>query len=199
MGLYLYMRLSIILFFFFFINACNNKQENPQIIIVTAYGEIEAELYPAAAPKSVAAFLSYIDSGFYNRSSFYRTLNDENQASNANRSALIQGGIWKTNQAKAIAVSTIPHETTQQTGLKHITGTLSLARGLPGTAGTEFFICTEDQPGFDFGGDNNPDKQGYAAFGNVIKGMDVVKKIQYAKEYDQQLTPPVQIIRIERQ
>lgn len=192
------MRYCFILFSFLLFIACNHKKDNPQIIIVTAYGEIEAELYPAAAPKSVAAFLSYIDSGFYNRCSFYRTLNNENQASNANRSALIQGGIWKTNQAKAIAASTIPHETTKQTGLKHLAGTLSLARGLPGSAGTEFFICTEDQPGFDFGGDNNPDKQGYAAFGKVIKGMDVVKKIQYAKEYDQQLTPPVQIIRIER-
>ncbi|MFX5602909.1 peptidylprolyl isomerase, partial [Acinetobacter baumannii] len=84
---------------------------------------------------------SFIDSEFYTKASFYRVLNDDNQPSNAPKSALIQGGIWKSNRAKAIHIQGIPHESTRLTGIKHRKGVISLARTKPGTASTEFFIC----------------------------------------------------------
>jgi peptidyl-prolyl cis-trans isomerase A (cyclophilin A) len=80
----------------------------------------------------------------------------------------------------------------------HKNGVISLARLAPGTANSEFFICVGDQPGFDYGGANNPDGQGYAAFGKVVKGMDIVRSIYNAPEYDQELDPFVPIYNIER-
>jgi peptidyl-prolyl cis-trans isomerase A (cyclophilin A) len=166
--------------------------------IITAAGDIEVELYPEQAPKTVAAFLSYVDSGFYHNSSFYRILNDDNQPSLADRSNLIQGGIWHTNHRKAASVPGVTHESTQQTHILHKDGVISLAREAPGTATTEFFICIGDQPGYDFGGDNNPDKQGYAAFGKVVKGMDIVRNIYARPESDQSFDPPIPIYYIKR-
>jgi len=174
------------------------KNKNPHVEIQTSYGDIEVELYPQQAPKTVAAFLSYIDSGYYNKASFYRVLTDDNQASNAPKSELIQGGIWKTNYKLAAALPGITHESTQQTKILHKDGTISLARQAPGTANTEFFICVGDQPGFDYGGANNADGQGYAAFGKVVKGMDVVRNIYSAPEYDQVLDPQIPIYRIKK-
>jgi peptidyl-prolyl cis-trans isomerase A (cyclophilin A) len=167
-------------------------------MIETEHGTIELELYPKQAPKTVAAFLRFVDSNYYENSSFYRVLNDENQPSNAPKANLIQGGIWKSNNKLAAAIPGILHESTQQSGLKHLNGTISLAREAVGTAGTEFFICVDDQPGFDFGGENNADGQGYAAFGKVVSGMDVVRKIYRANEYDQRFDPPVAIYRIKQ-
>jgi peptidyl-prolyl cis-trans isomerase A (cyclophilin A) len=191
-------RAILIAFLLVIISCSSNKYKNPHIEIQTRLGDIEVELYPDKAPKSVAAFLSYVDSGFYKNSSFYRILNDENQPSNAPKSELIQGGIWKTNYKKSSTLPGIPHETTQQTGILHKDGVISLARQEPGTATTEFFICVGDQPGFDFGGENNADKQGYAAFGKVVKGMDIVRQIYRRPEEDQAFTPPVDIYNIVR-
>ena len=170
----------------------------PHIRILTSAGDIELELYPGQAPRSVAAFLSYIDSGFYNNGSFYRVLNDENQSSDAAKSELIQGGIWRSNHKKAASLPGIPHETTQQSHILHKDGVISLARTGPGTATTEFFICIGDQPGFDFGGGNNPDGQGYAAFGKVVKGMDIVRNIYARPENNQSFDPPIAIYNIEK-
>jgi peptidyl-prolyl cis-trans isomerase A (cyclophilin A) len=179
--------------------ACNNAaNKNPHIMISTEAGDIEVELYPDKAPHTTAAFLAYVDAGFYKNSNFYRVLNDDNQPSDAPKAELIQGGIWKTNYKKASTLPGIPHETTQQTGLLHKDGTISLARQAVGTATTEFFICVGDQPGFDFGGENNPDKQGYAAFGKVVKGMDVVRSIYKRSENNQAFDPPVLIVGIKR-
>ena len=172
--------------------------KDPHIIIETVAGDIELELYPAKAPKTVAAFLSYIDAGYYKNSNFYRVLTDDNQPSNAPKANLIQGGIWKTNYKQATALPGIVHEPTNKTGLLHTNGVISLARQDTGTATTEFFICIGEQPGFDFGGDNNPDKQGYAAFGKCVKGMDIVHRIYERPAYEQAFTPPVTIINIRR-
>jgi len=185
---------------FIFLLSCgggsNNRQ--PHVQIKTAAGDIELELYPEQAPKTVAAFLSYVDSGFYRNSSFYRVLNDDNQSSEADRSNLIQGGIWRTDQKKASSLPGVPHESTQLTHILHKDGVISLARTAPGTATTEFFICIGPQPGFDFGGDNNPDKQGYAAFGKVVKGLDIVRNIYARPENNQSFDPPVPIYDIIR-
>lgn len=176
--------------------ACGTKYKNPHIEIQTKLGDIEVELYPDQAPKTVHAFLSYIKESYYKNSSFYRVLNDENQPSNAPKAELIQGGIYKSKPKVHDTLTGIPHETTEQTHLQHKRGTISLARLAPGTATSEFFICLADQPGFDFGGGNNADKQGYAAFGKVVKGMDIVNKIYNQSEDNQSFDPPVPIYNI---
>ncbi|MEO5593789.1 MAG: peptidylprolyl isomerase [Chitinophagaceae bacterium] len=177
--------------------ACSSPAyKNPHIIIETEAGDIEIELYPDKAPRTAAAFLSYINAGYYKHSSFYRVLTDDNQPSNAPKANLVQGGIWKTNYKKAVSLPGIPHEPTNKTSILHKDGIVSLARQAPGTATTEFFICIGDQPGFDYGGENNPDGQGYAAFGKVIKGMDIVTRIYNRKSYEQSFEPPVSITNI---
>lgn len=179
--------------------ACGGKKyKSPHIEIQTRKGNIEVELFPDQAPKTVAAFLAYIDSGMYNNSSFYRVLSQDNQPIDAEKTELIQGGVYKSNYKRAAKLQGIPHETTQQTGILHKNGTLSLARLEPGTATTEFFICIGDQPGLDYGGANNPDKQGYAAFGRVVGGFDVVRSIFLSREYEQAFDPPIDIFDIVR-
>lgn len=177
---------------------CSPSHKNPHVVIKTSLGSIEVELYPDKAPRTVAAFLSYIDSGYYNKTNFYRVLNLDNQPSNAPKAELIQGGVFRSKTKKGIEPPGIPHETTTQTGLRHTDGTISLARLAPGTASTEFFICIGDQPGFDFGGENNADGQGYAAFGKVIKGLNVVQKVYNQREDNQYFDPPVPIFDIVR-
>jgi peptidyl-prolyl cis-trans isomerase A (cyclophilin A) len=178
--------------------ACSPKYKNPHVRMETKFGDIEVELFPDQAPKSVAAFLSYIDSGYYKKAAFYRVLRDDEQPMDAPKAELIQGGIWKTAYKLSASLPGIPHETTQQTKILHKNGVISLARQAPGTANTEFFICVGDQPGFDYGGANNADGQGYAAFGKVVKGMNVVRSIYDAPENDGELNPLVYIYRIKK-
>lgn len=175
---------------------CSTKYAQPHIEIQTKLGDIEVELYPGKAPKTVAAFLSYVKAGYYRNSSFYRVLNNGNQPSDAPKAELIQGGLYRSNPKVHDTLPGIPHETTQQSEILHKNGVISLARLQPGTATSEFFICIGDQPGFDTGGENNPDKQGYAAFGKVVKGMDIVRKIHQQPEDDQSFDPPVPIYNI---
>ena len=186
----------LITVFWFFASCSGSDGKIPHIEIQTKFGDIKLELYADKAPKSVAAFLKNIDSGYYMKASFYRVLNDENQPSDAPKSQLIQGGIWKANYKLSAGASRIPHETTDETKILHKDGVISFARREPGTAGTEFFICIGDQPGLDYGGENNPDKQGYAAFGKVVEGKDVLRKIYNAPESDQAFDPPVVIFKI---
>jgi peptidyl-prolyl cis-trans isomerase A (cyclophilin A) len=120
--------------------SCGSKQYNhPHVLIKTEAGDIEVELYTDKAPLSAGGFLKCAEAGYYKNSSFYRVLSLDNQPSDAPKSELIQGGIWMSKQNPDITRS--PHESTQQTGLHHEAGTISLARTEPGTAGTEFFIC----------------------------------------------------------
>ena len=172
--------------------ACKDKTFHPLVVIETSAGDITVELYPDKAPRTTSAFLTYIDSGYYTESSFYRILSEDNQPTGVPKSELIQGGLWKSKNSN-LNVEGIVHESTKQSGLSHINGTLSLARLAPGTGSTEFFICIGNQAGFDFGGENNPDGQGYAAFGRVIQGMDVVMKIYRRPETNQYFIPPIRI------
>ena len=186
-------------FLFLLLLSCSGKKyTNPNVEIQTAFGNIQVELYPGKAPHSVAAFLSYVDAGLYKNGSFYRVLKEENQPSSAFKSQLIQGGIWQSDNKKAISLPGIPHETTQQSGLLHTDGTISLARTTPGTASSEFFICVGDQPAYDYGNNANPDRLGYAAFGRVVKGMDVVRKIHSQPENGENFYPSVAILNIRR-
>ncbi len=178
------------------ISCSHKKYKNPHVEIQTRYGDIEVELYPDNAPKSVAAFLSYVDSGYYKNASFYRALNDDNQVTGSGGIAILQGGIWQTKPT--IKPAGIPHESTLQTKLTHENGTISLARQEPGTASTEFFICIGDQKGFDHGGSNNADGQGYAAFGKVVKGMHLIKQFYTQPTNGDQLQQPIEILNIVR-
>ncbi len=160
-----------------FINvlSCNTKKYiNPHIIINTSFGNIEAELYPSKAPKSVAAILSFIDAGYYKNANFYRVLKNEDLPIDINY-GIIQAGIWP----KKKNIKGIIHESTRLSGLSHTNGTLSLARNAVGTATTEFFICIGDETNFDAG--KSMDTAGFAAFGSVIDGMDIVRRIQSQK------------------
>lgn len=161
-------------------------------------GNIYVKVYPKQAPISTNAFLKSVDEKVYDRGSFYRVLNKENQASDAVKSELIQGGIWLSNPKKAQSIK-IAHEGTNLTKLQHKTGAISLARQDTGTAGTEFFILLKDDPGYDYGGSANKDKQGYAAFGEVISGMEVVYKIYNQNTVGQSLEKPISIFKIRRE
>jgi peptidyl-prolyl cis-trans isomerase A (cyclophilin A) len=193
------MRLLFFLLIAGLLPACHSANpDTPHVVIHTSAGDIEVELYLRQAPKTAGAFLSYVDSGFYKKASFYRVLNEDNQVTGAGISKLIQGGIWNTDHARAVSLPGVPHETTRETHILHVNGVISLARDKPGTGTSEFFICVGDQPGFDFGGENNPDGQGYAAFGKVVRGMDVVRAIYECPETDQRFTPPIPIYSISR-
>ena len=183
--------------FIFLISCDHPKYKNPHVIINTTFGEIELELYPDQAPKTVAAFLSYVDAGYYKNSAFYRVQNNENVPKEYN-SGLIQGGIYTTNSKLLQTIPGLPHESTRQTHLSHISGTISLARTTPGTASTEFFICIGDQLQFDSNEANNAQQVGYAAFAKVFKGMDVVSNIQNAPSHYDAFKRDIKIINIER-
>lgn len=190
----------IIFFLVIFASSCKEETKKglPHVIIETGYGDIEIELYTDRAPLTANAFLSYIDSGFYDKSNFYRVLSMYNQPSNAPKAFLIQGGIWKSNNALAQSLQGIPHEPTNKTGILHKEGTISMARNEPGSAGPEFFIMVEDETGFDYGGENIEDRLGFAAFGSVVRGMPIVRKIHNLKEINHYLDPPVYIKTIRR-
>lgn len=169
-----------------------------RVRIITDLGVIEAEIEAEQAPVTAANFLRYVDAGRYTGGVFHRTvkLQPDNQPHNAVKIEVIQGGVnpkFAEQEWPAIAL-----ERTRDTGLKHLDGTLSMARAGPDTATSDFFICIGDQPELDFGGKRNPDGQGFAAFGRVTAGLDVVRRIQAAPADGQKLTPPVRIRKIER-
>lgn len=175
------------------------KYVKPTIAIETYYGDIIVELYPDKAPKTVAAFLSYVDSGLYKNTSFYRVLKKEDQSMNVAKTQLIQGGLWQTNFKKQQTIPGIPLETTKQTGILHTEGVISLARNEDANSGnTEFFICMDDEPDYDYGGDASPDKKGYVTFGRVIEGMKYVKQIHSQPDFETNFKPPIRIINIKR-
>lgn len=166
---------SVIVFTAFSLRAdINNKQ--PVVILETALGEIHIEVYLDKAPLSAGSFLTAIDSGLFGESNgtFYRAVHEENDIGSP-KIDVIQGGI--RDYTKSLPL--IPHETTQQTGLLHQDGTVSLTRanGSSGSGNT-FFICIGNQPALDYGGKRYADGQGFAAFGHVIQGMDIVRRIQ---------------------
>ena len=169
---------------------------NPVVMIRTEKGEIEVELEADKAPATVANFLRYVDAGFYDGGQFHRSVKPDNQPDNAIKIEVIQAGI-NPDKAKQ-EFPPIKLERTNQTKLTHRDGVISMARDGPDTATSDFFVCIGDQPELDFGGKRNPDGQGFAAFGRVVKGLDVVKKIQAAPAKEQQLSPPVKIVKIAR-
>ena len=146
-----------------------------RVRLVTERGMIVLALYPDRAPITVANFLAYADKGLMKGGSFYRTVSPKNDNNPATIS-VIQGGLGDGGER----LPPIPLETTRRTGLRHTEGVISMARDTPGSATSEFFICLGDSPALDFGGARNKDGQGFAAFGKVVEGMDVVRSIHDA-------------------
>ena len=173
------------------------SQKLPRVVMQTSLGNIMCEIDTIHAPVTALNFLKHIELKTYNDAVFYRVVRMDNQPNSKVKIEVIQGGLYADE--KIDRQPTIPHETTKTTGLKHLDGTVSMARNQPGTASTEFFICVGDQPELDFGGNRNPDGQGFAAFGKVVKGMDVVRKIQQLKDTSQYLVEPVKIQKMEIQ
>jgi len=162
----------------------------------TDLGEIEIEIDSAHAPATATNFLNYVDAGFYDGGLFHRTVRPDNQRERAVKIAVIQGAANAARRAGFFPAVRL--ERTNRTRLAHKDGTISMARDGPDTATDEIFICVGDQPELDFGGKRNPDCQGFAAFGRVVRGMDVVRRIQEAPASGETLRPPVKIQSVHR-
>jgi peptidyl-prolyl cis-trans isomerase A (cyclophilin A) len=182
--------------------ATSAPQRGIDIVVVrveTTFGNIDIAVDLKRAPNTSANFLKYVDAGLYDGGRFHRATRPDNyKPAPPNRPPmeLIQGG---TNpEKKGQGFPPIPLERTSVTGLKHVRGVVSMARGGPDTATSDFFILLDDQPSLDFGGLRFDDAQGAAAFGTVVAGLDVVAKIQQQPVQAQNLAPPVTIASIKR-
>jgi peptidyl-prolyl cis-trans isomerase A (cyclophilin A) len=168
--------------------SCSKK--NPRVVIETPRGNIVVELYMDKAPVTAGHFLDLVERGIYEGTSFYRVVRTGDDKNPVNIQ-VVQGGVGDAELPSDIQA--IPHENTDQTGIKHLDGVISMARRQPGTAKSEFFICVNDQPELDIRGRRNPDGQGFAAFGMVVEGIDVVRAIWSSPIQGERLNPPVRI------
>ena len=168
-----------------------------RVRLETEFGNITLAIETRRAPLTAANFLKYVEAGLYDGGRFHRATRPDNYSPappNRPMMEIIQGGI----NPKQKPFAPIPLERTSVTGLKHVVGTVSMARGAPDTASGDFFILLDDQPSLDFGGMRFDDGPGAAAFGRVIEGLDVVRKIQQRPVEKQALTPPVAIVKAVR-
>ena len=172
------------------------------VIFETELGNITMEVNVAKAPISAANFLKYVDGNFYDNGVINRAVRLDNQM---RKDVLIQVIQFQSDRSRAReGYPPIPLERTTVTGLRHVDGALSMARNGPDSATSSFSIMVGDQPSLDFGGARNADGQGFAVFGRVTAGMDVVKKIHSAKTGPtgaygtESLDPPVKIVRAYR-
>ena len=176
------------------------EQAEVLVRIETSFGQIDLAIDTKRAPVTAANFLKYVDAGLYDSGRFHRATRPDNyQPTPPNRPPmeLIQGGINTDRREEGFPP--IPLERTSVTGLKHVVGIVSMARGAEAdTARSDFFILLDEQPSLDFGGKRFDDGQGAAAFGRVVSGLDVVRKIQQQPVQGQNLTPPVAIQKIAR-
>ena len=179
-------------------------EQRPQAVIETALGDITVALEADAAPITVANFIMHAEAGVYDGGSFYRAVRDDNERPDVAPMNLIQGGhgLEPLDGAEGII-----HEPTTETGLTHSRAAISMGRFAVGTAATEFFIMVNDYPGLDAGpGTRNPDEAGYAVFGEVIDGMEVVEAIWRQPtslanapedyQHPQYMDAPVEIVRV---
>lgn len=178
------------------------ERQNSVVVFETDKGAIEVEVDGVRAPITAANFLKYVDGGFFDGGLVNRAVRPDNTVRHDVEIQVIQFQIDETREKQAFPP--IPLERTSVTGLKHVNGTISMARNGPDTATGSFSIVIGDQPSMDFGGRRNPDGQGFAAFGRVVRGMDVVKAIQAsptgrAGPYGtESLEPPIKILKAYR-
>lgn len=171
----------------------------PRVAIQTDHGTIVVELEDRKAPITSANFLRYVDAHKYDGGTFYRA----SKTKGVKGAGSIQGG--PPDRVRRFAP--IAHESTRLTGIKHLAGTISMARNAPGTATCDFFICASPQPYLDAKLGGKGDNEGFAAFGGVVQGLDVVRKILalkadgpalYEAMKGQMLNPPVKILSMKR-
>lgn len=144
--------------------ASTQPSKAPRVVMQTSMGTIVIELYPDKAPITVENFLKYVDSGFYNDTIFHRVI----------ANFMIQGGGFATDKHEKKTDAPIQNE--GKNGLKNVRGSIAMARTPnPNSATGQFFINVKDNPGLDY---PSPDGFGYAVFGKVVEGMDVVDKIR---------------------
>jgi peptidyl-prolyl cis-trans isomerase A (cyclophilin A) len=167
-----------------------------RVTIQTSLGNIDITVDSVHAPVTAANLLRYVDAGRYTGGQFHRTVTLANQQSSPVKIEVVQLSAARDSAAERWPA--IELESTRKTGLKHLNGTVSMARAGPNSATSDVFICIGDQPELDFGGRRNPDGQGFAAFGVVTKGMDVVRRIQASPARGQTLEPPIRIERVYR-
>jgi peptidyl-prolyl cis-trans isomerase A (cyclophilin A) len=177
-------------------------QANVVVVFETGKGNIAIEVDAAHAPRTAANFLKYVDGGFYDGGTVNRAVRPDNTVRHDVEIQVVQFQIARARQRDEFPP--VPLERTSVTGVKHVDGAVSMARGGPDTATGSFSIVIGDQPEMDFGGKRNPDGQGFAVFGRVVGGMDVVKAIQasptgppgpYGPE---SLNPPIAIVKAYR-
>ncbi len=166
------------------------------IVIETELGDIHAELDSARAPVTVTNFLRYVDAHMYDGASFFRAVRMNNQPHDSIKIQVVQVALSRKYAREEFPP--IPLERTNQTGLHHVDGALSMARWGPNTATSSFSIVIGRQPSMDYGGMRNPDGQGFAVFGRVTSGMKIVHEIQAGATRNQQLLHPILIKRIRR-
>lgn len=169
------------------------------VVFETSLGAITIEVNVDKAPITAANFLKYVDGGLYNGGRFHRTVRPDTETRKDVPIEVVQAS-RAPRTTETPSFSPIALERTNMTGLTHVDGAVSMARGAPDSAVADFFICIGPQPLLDFGGARNADGQGFAAFGRVVAGMDVVKKIQAStvSEGTQNLTPPIAILKATR-
>ncbi len=165
-----------------------------RVIIHTDRGDIAVTLDAAHAPTTTCNFLRYVEAGRYRDARFFRTVV---AATNANPHPIDVIQAETTGGSDDPGFGPIVLERTRDTGLSHLAGTLSMARGGPDSATSSFFIVTQDTPALDFGGGRSADGQGFAAFGRVTSGLDIARAIQASPAEAEQLKPPVKIGSVE--
>ena len=143
-----------------------------RVALETSFGRIVVAVDTRRAPITANNFLRYVDSGKFNDTYFYRAARSKTRPG----VGLIQGGIDQNIRKSFMPIA---HEPTNKTGIKHLDGTLSMARNKPGSAMGDFFITVGSGPSLDAG----PGYVGYAAFGHVVSGMDIVRRILTLKTY----------------
>src|SRR5262245_44960523 len=172
------------------------------VVFETAKGAIEVEVDAEHAPLTAANFLKYVDGGFYDGGVINRAVRPDNTTRHDVEIQVIQ--FQSDRNRRRDEFPAIVLERTNATGLKHVDGAVSMARNGPDTATTSFSIVIGDQPEMDFGGKRNPDGQGFAVFGRVTRGMDVVKAIQASPTGQtgpyrtESLDPPIKILKASR-
>ena len=166
--------------------------------VETEAGAFVIEVDPEVAPVTVAHYLAHVDRKLLDGGAVYRVVTLANQAAETRQK--IEVVQWGRNRpdGQAPPLPPIVHETTQQSGLRHLDGTISMARAQPGSATAEYFVCVGAQPELDFGGGRNPDGLGFAAFGRVVEGMDVIRALHARGEADQYLAQPIRVRSVRR-
>ena len=165
------------------------------ILIKTELWDIKVEINLEKAPITSTNFLRYVDNRLYDGTTFFRAVSKEESFPNQNVPIeVIQGG----QVSKEKEYPPIEHETTEKTGLKHVEGAISMSRGKPGSATSSFFFCLRDEPELDYGGHRNADGQGFSAFGKIVSGIEVAKKVHEQPREGQRLKQPIGIISISR-